>query len=63
VVIPELVRFEPLDRNVEAWADAVLEQAAKPRDIGSANKRVAASPFAVENSAAALMKLYSGNFP
>jgi len=63
VVIPDLVRFEPLQRGAPDWARALLEHAARPRDIAAANKRVAASPFAIENSARALIDLYSQVWP
>jgi glycosyltransferase EpsF len=59
VVVPELVRFEPLTRRPAEWAAALLEHATQPRDIAGANRRVAASPFAIENSARALIELYS----
>jgi len=58
VVVPELVRFEPLQRSTVEWAAALLQHAARPRDIAAANRRVAASPFAIENSAGALIELY-----
>jgi len=59
VVLPELVRFESLERSAKDWAAALLQQAALPRDIAAANRRVAASPFSIENSARALIELYS----
>jgi glycosyltransferase EpsF len=58
VVAPELVRFEPLQRTAAEWAAALLHHASRPRDIAAANRRIAASPFAIENSAAALIGLY-----
>lgn len=58
VVVPELVRFEPLQRTAAEWAAALLEHASRPCNIASANQRVAASPFAIENSAGALIELY-----
>ena len=58
VVVPELVRFESLQRAPAEWADALLQHASRPRNIAAANQRVAASPFAIENSAGALIKLY-----
>lgn len=63
VVVPELARFEPLDRGAEAWGVALLELAGQQRDVVAANARVAASPFAIENSARALAALYAGNRP
>jgi len=59
VVVSELVRFESLERGVAEWAAALLQHAAQPRDVAAANRRVAASPFSIENSASALIELYS----
>lgn len=61
VVVPELVRFEPLARSADDWAAALLQHAARPRDIATANRRVAVSPFAIENSARALLQLYTAS--
>jgi glycosyltransferase EpsF len=58
VVAPELVRFESLQRTPAEWAAALLKHASRPRNIAAANQRVAASPFAIENSASALIELY-----
>jgi glycosyltransferase involved in cell wall biosynthesis len=58
VVVPELVRFEPLQRTAAEWAGALLQHASRPRTTVAANQRVAASPFAIENSAGALLELY-----
>lgn len=58
IVVPELVRFEPLQRTADEWAAALLEHASRPRNIAAANQSVAASPFAIENSARALIELY-----
>jgi glycosyltransferase involved in cell wall biosynthesis len=58
VVVPELVRFKEVEEGEAAWADELLELAAQPREILSANQRVAASAFAIENSSSALMRLY-----
>ena len=63
VVVPDLVRFESLQRSPTEWAAALLEHSAQTRNIALANARVAASPFAVENSARALIELYSGGQP
>jgi glycosyltransferase involved in cell wall biosynthesis len=59
VVVPELVHFEPLERSAAEWAAALLQHASRPRDIVTANQSVAASPFSIENSARALIKLYT----
>lgn len=58
VVVPELVRFEPLERSAAEWAAALLQHASMSREVVAANQRVATSPFAIENSARALIKLY-----
>jgi glycosyltransferase involved in cell wall biosynthesis len=59
VVIPELVRFEPLDAGVSAWADHLIKLVGAPRlDPLAANQRVAASRFSIEHSAASLEQLY-----
>jgi glycosyltransferase involved in cell wall biosynthesis len=63
LVVPELVRFEDLKAGELVWADRLLELVLKPRDVASANTRVAASSFAVEKSAQALLMLYTnGSF-
>jgi glycosyltransferase involved in cell wall biosynthesis len=59
VVVPELVRFEALSRGPAEWAAALLQHAKQRRDVVAANRRVAASAFAIENSAGALIELYS----
>jgi glycosyltransferase involved in cell wall biosynthesis len=59
VVIPELVRFKSLDDGVSAWAEQLLLVINGARlDPAIANRRVAASPFSIEHSAAALERLY-----
>lgn len=64
VVIPASVQFRDIAQGPQAWADAVLGLLQLPRDTVSANRRVAASAFAIENSAAALANLYrSGVLP
>jgi hypothetical protein len=57
--VPELVRFQTLEAGEAEWAADLLEHAARPRNIVSANRRVAASKFAIDNSARALFELYS----
>jgi glycosyltransferase involved in cell wall biosynthesis len=62
VVIPEIVTFERLDMGVSAWADRLLRLMDAPRlDPIAANRRVAASPFAIAHSAAALTRLYGAD--
>jgi glycosyltransferase involved in cell wall biosynthesis len=63
VVVPQLVRFESLQHGASAWAASLLDHAARPREIAEANRRVAASPFGIKNSAAALMALYRQQRP
>jgi glycosyltransferase involved in cell wall biosynthesis len=59
VVIPELVRFLDLDAGVGVWRDELLATVRAPRvDAAQANRRVAASPFAIDRSAARLAELY-----
>ncbi len=59
VVIPELVRFLELDAGATVWRDELLGLAHAPRiDPIEANRRVAASPFAIAHSAARLTELY-----
>ncbi|HVM99026.1 MAG TPA: glycosyltransferase [Caulobacteraceae bacterium] len=59
VVIPELVRFERVEAGVRTWRDALLSLVRAPRiDADVANRRVAASEFSIETSAARLERLY-----
>jgi glycosyltransferase involved in cell wall biosynthesis len=59
LVMPELVSFLSLDAGVEAWRDRLLALLAAPRhDPDLANRRLAASPFAIAHSAAKLERLY-----
>src|ERR1700677_238859 len=58
VVVPELVRVQKVEAGKEAWAADLLQLAAKHRNIPIANRQVAASFFAIENSARALLQLY-----
>ena len=58
VVVPELVRFKDVEEGEAAWADELLQLAGQPRDILSANQRVAASAFAIESSSSALLRVY-----
>lgn len=59
-VVPELVRFKPLTEGAEAWAADLLAMATGPRYAG-ANAKVAASAFAIDNSAKAMLALYAGD--
>ena len=59
VVVPELVRFLAVATGAAAWRDALLAMVRAPRvDPTLANRRVAASPFAVAHSARSLTELY-----
>ena len=59
VVVPGLVRFLGLEAGAEAWLSALLAMLAAPRpDPASANRQVAASPFAIAQSARKLAALY-----
>lgn len=58
VVVPELVRFQQMEAGETQWATDLLQLAARPRNIPDANKQVAASAFAIENSGRALFRLY-----
>jgi glycosyltransferase EpsF len=59
VVVPQLVRFQALEAGVDHWASDVLELAGQHPDHAAANARVAASPFAIQHSARALLRLYT----
>jgi glycosyltransferase involved in cell wall biosynthesis len=59
VVIPELVHFLSVEDGEKPWASEVLRLAAAGCRVGDANQRVAASAFSLDQSAAALLDLYS----
>jgi glycosyltransferase EpsF len=59
VVVPELVRFQTVEAGQRQWADELLRHVAQRRNVADANRRVAASAFAIENSARSLLMLYS----
>ncbi len=58
VVVPELVRFREIASGPAEWVLDLLHLADRPRDGAAANRQVAASAFAIENSAHALAMLY-----
>ena len=58
VVVPELVRFRSLDAGQADWTENLLQLTASPPRVADANRRVAASPFAIKHSARALEELY-----
>jgi len=59
VVVPELVHFQKVEAGEAQWAADLLQLATQPRTVSDANQRVAASAFAIDNSAHALFSLYS----
>jgi glycosyltransferase involved in cell wall biosynthesis len=59
VVVPELVCFKKVEAGEADWAVGLLQLAAQPRNTISANQQLVASPFAIDNSARALLRLYS----
>jgi glycosyltransferase involved in cell wall biosynthesis len=59
VVVPELVRFLKIEDGKEQWAAQVLRFAAECGRVSDANERVARSAFSIEQSASALLALYS----
>jgi glycosyltransferase involved in cell wall biosynthesis len=64
VVVPELVRFQKVEAGEAAWAADLIQLAAQPRDMLSANQKVAASTFSIDSSSCALLRLYSeGTLP
>jgi glycosyltransferase EpsF len=58
VVIPELMRFEALEQGTAEWATALLTHAGRRHDVAAASRRVAKTPFAIDNSARALVTIY-----
>ena len=58
LVVPGRVEFRDISQGSDIWADEALRLMRQPRDPAGANRRVAESPFAIENSAAALANLY-----
>jgi glycosyltransferase EpsF len=58
VVVPGLVRFKDVEAGAVSWAVELLQLAARPRDLPSANRQVAASVFAIEGSSRAMLRLY-----
>lgn len=59
--VPGMVEFKPLDAGPSAWAEEALRLMNLPRpDQTVCNLAVRASPFSIENSAASLLKIYTG---
>ncbi|MCX6854911.1 MAG: glycosyltransferase [Verrucomicrobia bacterium] len=60
VVSPELVTFLPLNGDAKLWATELIRLLQLPRDASGGNEAVKNSPFALNHSAEAMFKLYSG---
>ena len=60
-VVPGMVEFKPLDAGHSVWAEEALKLIDLPRiDSTVCNLAVRGSPFSIENSAASLLKIYTG---
>jgi glycosyltransferase EpsF len=59
VVVPQLVVFKELEAGAAQWSADLLQLATQPTRVAQANQQVAASHFAINYSAGALLKLYS----
>jgi glycosyltransferase involved in cell wall biosynthesis len=59
VVVPKLVHFKQVADGEAQWAAELLRLADEPRAVTEANKKIAVSPFAIRNSADALIALYA----
>jgi glycosyltransferase EpsF len=59
VVVSNLVHFKEVAEGAGQWAAELLRLAGQPRALSEANRKVAASPFAIGNSADALLTLYT----
>lgn len=60
VVSSDLVTFLPLNGDAKAWSTELIRLLKQPRDAGGGNEAVTNSPFALNHSAEAMFKLYSG---
>lgn len=61
-VVEGMVEFLPLSAGPDRWAEVVLSKLAAPKvDHAIANRRVAASPFSIANSAKKLVEIYRGS--
>ncbi len=58
-VVPTIVHRLPLTTTPLHWATRALEVASRPKDQPDALFRIQASPFSIENSAAALFAVYT----
>jgi glycosyltransferase EpsF len=59
VVVPDLLRFMPVEEGAERWAEVLLHEMERPRNIEAPNRAVAASPFSISRSAQALEEIYA----
>jgi len=59
VIVPEIMRFKKIEAGVPEWIADLRDLIALPRNIVEANKRVAASPFTIEESSNRLIALYT----
>jgi glycosyltransferase EpsF len=59
VIVPEIVRFQEIEAGIAEWIAGLRHLMALPRNVVEANKRVSASAFAIENSANAMVALYT----
>lgn len=61
VAVPGMVVFKPLDAGPSAWADEALRLLGMTRpDLPACNAMVRSGPFSIENSAASLLNIYTG---
>jgi glycosyltransferase involved in cell wall biosynthesis len=61
-ILDNAVRFEPLEAGPEKWANAILELLDKePLNRKDCLEKVKSSPFSIDNSSDALMKIYSAS--
>jgi glycosyltransferase involved in cell wall biosynthesis len=58
IVVPGLINFLDVSKGPSEWASQLVQCLSLPRNMVAANQVVAASPFAIENSTAALLRLY-----
>jgi glycosyltransferase involved in cell wall biosynthesis len=64
VVVPALVRFQKVEVGEAMWAADLLQLATQRQNVPDANRRVAASAFSIDQSARALLQLYTlGTLP
>jgi glycosyltransferase involved in cell wall biosynthesis len=59
VVVPDLVRFVSVEEGPERWAEILLHEMERPRNVEAPNRAVAASPFSISHSAQALKEIYA----